>query len=73
MAKQRRDVLKGMLAGTSFATMGSPAIHAQGAAFKIGLLTVKTVPLAQGGIQMEQGISVFLREKNNMLAAAGSS
>lgn len=44
-----------------------PAI-AQNAPFKIGLLTVKTGPLAQGGIQMEQGIATFLKEKNNTLA-----
>ena len=55
------------LAGTAAATIGMPAI-AQGAPFKIGLLTVKTGPLAQGGIQMEQGISVFLKQKNNTLA-----
>jgi branched-chain amino acid transport system substrate-binding protein len=29
---------------------------------------VKTGPLAQGGIQMEQGISVFLKQKNSTLA-----
>jgi branched-chain amino acid transport system substrate-binding protein len=45
-----------------------PAVHAQGAPFKIGLLTVKTGPLAQGGIQMEQGIAAFLKEKGNVLA-----
>jgi branched-chain amino acid transport system substrate-binding protein len=53
------------------ATMASfrfaPAI-AQGAPFRIGLLTVKTGPLAQGGIQMEQGIAAFLKEKGNVLA-----
>jgi len=43
-------------------------VHAQGAPFKIGLLTVKTGPLAQGGIQMEQGIAAFLKEKGNTLA-----
>ena len=41
---------------------------AQGAPFKIGLLTVKTGPLAQGGYQMEQGITVFLKERNYTLA-----
>ncbi|HXX26377.1 MAG TPA: ABC transporter substrate-binding protein [Pseudolabrys sp.] len=45
----------------------TPAI-AQAAPFKLGLLTVKTGPLAQGGIQMEQGVQVFLKEKNNMMA-----
>jgi branched-chain amino acid transport system substrate-binding protein len=44
-----------------------PAI-AQAAPFKLGLLTVKTGPLAQGGIQMEQGVVTFLKERNNTLA-----
>ena len=69
MAIKRRTVLKGMLAtGVSAATLRMPAVHAQAAPFKIGLLTVKTGPLAQGGIQMEQGIATFLKEKSNTLA-----
>jgi branched-chain amino acid transport system substrate-binding protein len=69
MAIKRRTVLKGMLAtGASVANLKMPALHAQGAPFKIGLLTVKTGPLAQGGIQMEQGIAAFLKEKNSTLA-----
>ncbi len=35
---------------------------------RIGLLTVKTGPLAQGGIQMEQGLTAFLKDKNYTLA-----
>ena len=67
MKLQRRDVLKGLVGGASAAALGAPAV-AQVAPIGIGLLTVKTGPLAQGGIQMEQGITVYLREKNNMLA-----
>jgi branched-chain amino acid transport system substrate-binding protein len=69
MAIERRSVLKGMLAtgaGAAAWRFPAPAI-AQGAPFKIGLLTVKTGPLAQGGIQMEQGIAAFLKEKGNTL------
>jgi branched-chain amino acid transport system substrate-binding protein len=67
MTIRRRTVLKGMLGAT--AVLAAPAVlRAQGAPFKIGLLTVKTGPLAQGGIQMEQGILTFLKEKNNTLA-----
>ena len=67
MLIKRRTVLKGALA--SGAAVAMPAVlRAQGAPFKIGLLTVKTGPLAQGGIQMEQGIATFLKEKNNTLA-----
>jgi len=69
MAVERRIVLQGMLtAGASLATLKMPAVLAQGAPFKIGLLTVKTGPLAQGGIQMEQGIATLLKEKSNTLA-----
>jgi branched-chain amino acid transport system substrate-binding protein len=63
----RRAFLAGTAAGTAAAAVGMPAV-AQGAPFKVGLLTVKTGPLAQGGIQMEQGIATFLKEKNNTLA-----
>ena len=41
---------------------------AQAAPFKLGLLTVKTGPLAQGGIQMEQGVVTWLKENNNTIA-----
>lgn len=69
MPMKRRSVLKGMLAtGASVAALKAPAVHAQAAPFKLGLLTVKTGPLAQGGIQMEQGVQTYLKEKNNMMA-----
>ncbi len=45
----------------------APAI-AENKAARIGLLTVKTGPLAQGGIQMEQGLTAFFKEKNYVLA-----
>jgi branched-chain amino acid transport system substrate-binding protein len=68
MAIHRRHVLKGLAgAGVGLATLKAPYVHAQ-APFKVGLLTVKTGPLAQGGIQMEQGIATFLKEKNNTLS-----
>src|SRR5258708_29751069 len=61
----RRAFAAGAVATASFRF--APAI-AQAAPFRIGLLTVKTGPLAQGGIQMEQGIASFLKEKGNTLA-----
>src|SRR6478735_6887448 len=64
MSIRRRTVLQGML--TTTAAVAMPAVaRAQGAPFKIGLMTVKTGPLAQGGIQMEQGIATFLKQKNS--------
>ncbi len=68
MTVHRRKVLKGLAgAGVGIATLRAPYVHAQ-APFKLGLLTVKTGPLAQGGIQMEQGIAAFLKEKGSTLA-----
>ena len=64
MSIRRRTVLQGML--TTTAAVAMPAVaRAQGAPFKIGLMTVKPGPLAQGGIQLEQGIATFLKEKNS--------
>jgi branched-chain amino acid transport system substrate-binding protein len=67
MKTRRRTILQGMLA-TSAALAMPAVLRAQGAPFKIGLLTVKTGPLAQGGNQMEQGLAVFLKQQNNTLA-----
>jgi branched-chain amino acid transport system substrate-binding protein len=49
------------------ATLPAPAF-AQNKPVKIGLLTVKTGPLASGGIQMEQGTVCFLKDRNHTLA-----
>src|SRR5262245_66084870 len=68
MTVHRRKVLKGLAAtGVSVAALRAPYVQAQ-APFKLGLLTVKTGPLAQGGIQMEQGIVTLLKEKNYTFA-----
>ena len=65
----RRKFMAATATGAALATFKfpTPAI-AQAAPFKLGLLTVKTGPLAQGGIQMEQGIVTYLKEKNYTLA-----
>src|SRR3979409_184150 len=41
---------------------------ARGEPLRLGFLTVRTGPLAAGGAQMEQGILLFLKERNNMIA-----
>ena len=56
----RRQMLAGTAAAAAFPM---PAI-AQNAPMKIGLLTVKTGPLAAGGQHAEEGITTFLKEKN---------
>jgi branched-chain amino acid transport system substrate-binding protein len=65
----RRTFMATTAAGAALGTFKFPApAIAQGAPFKLGLLTVKTGPLAQGGIQMEQGVATYLKEKNNVFA-----
>ncbi len=65
----RRTLLAGTAAGAAaaFGRFPAPAI-AQAAPVKLGLLTVKTGPLAQGGIQMEQGVLTFLKETDYTMA-----
>ena len=63
MRIHRRTLLKG--AAVAALGVAAPAgLRAQATPFKLGLLTVKTGPLAQGGIQMEQGTLTFLKERN---------
>ena len=67
MALHRRTVLKGL--GASTATVSMPWIaRAQTGPMRVGFLTVKTGPLASGGLQMEQGLTLYLKERNNTLA-----
>ncbi|HEY1979360.1 MAG TPA: ABC transporter substrate-binding protein [Xanthobacteraceae bacterium] len=64
----RRALLAGTAAGAAAALTHFPApAIAQAEPFRLGLLTVKTGPLAQGGIQMEQGVLTYLKEANYML------
>ncbi|MFZ2065418.1 MAG: ABC transporter substrate-binding protein [Xanthobacteraceae bacterium] len=61
----RRGLLGSAAAGAAVALTRFPApAVAQGKPFKLGLLTVKTGPLAAGGILMEQGVLTYLKEKN---------
>ena len=62
----RRTLLSSAAAAATLGRFPAPAI-AQASPIKIGLLTVKVGPLAQGGIQMEQGVLTFLKETNNTI------
>jgi branched-chain amino acid transport system substrate-binding protein len=64
----RRKFLAGSAAAAGAAALPLRVSFAQSEPVRIGLLTVKTGPLASGGIQMEQGITTFLKEKNYKLA-----
>src|SRR5947208_2878791 len=59
---------RNFLIGTGAAVLLPAPAFAQQKPVKIGLLTVKTGPLAAGGIQMEQGTICFLKDRNYMLA-----
>ena len=64
----RRKFMAATAAGAALAAVKFPApAIAQNAPFKLGLLTVKTGPLAQGGIQMEQGINLFIKHRGGKL------
>lgn len=63
----RRNFLAGAAALSGTGAFPLPSI-AQAAPLKIGLLTVKTGPLAAGGLHAEEGITAFLKEKNFTLS-----
>ncbi|HEX7607394.1 MAG TPA: ABC transporter substrate-binding protein, partial [Usitatibacter sp.] len=65
-----RRMLRLRLASLALALLATPLAFAQASAepIRIGFLTVRTGPLAAGGKQMEEGINLFLKERNNMLA-----
>ena len=63
----RRKLLQTAGAGAAALTLPLPAI-AQNAPLKIGLLTVKTGPLAAGGVHAEEGITAFLKDKDYTVA-----
>jgi branched-chain amino acid transport system substrate-binding protein len=69
MRLNRRTVLKGALAASvATSALKIPAAVAQPGPIKLGFLTVKSGALASGGLQMEQGILTFLKQRNNMIA-----
>jgi branched-chain amino acid transport system substrate-binding protein len=62
----RRNTLQ-LGAGTLGLALTGHRAHAA-EPIRLGFLTVKTGPLASGGIQMEQGVTLYLKEKGGMLA-----
>lgn len=61
----RRGALSA-IGGLGVLALARPA-WAQGEPIRLGFLTVKSGPLASGGIQMEQGLALYLKEHGNML------
>ena len=69
MVVNRRSIVKGALAAAAATqALRIPIAPAQVAPMRVGFLTIKTGPLASGGLQMEQGLTVFFKQRNNMLA-----
>jgi branched-chain amino acid transport system substrate-binding protein len=71
MALRRRTVLEGLGASAlaTGMTLSMPWVaRAQTGPMRVGFLTVKTGPLASGGLQMEQGLTLYLKERNNTMA-----
>src|SRR2546430_3035899 len=62
---QRRKFIQAAGAAAGVSALGFPSIlRAQAEPIRLGLLTIKTGALASGGIDMERGLNIFLKEKN---------
>src|SRR5262249_4682461 len=67
MTFNRRRFIQATGAGVSASVLPSFAL-AQGAPIRLGLMTVKTGPLASGGIDMERALVQYLKEHNYTMA-----
>lgn len=67
----RRQLSIGAAGAAFSAALPMPAI-AENPPVRVGLLTVKTGPLAQGGFQMEQGTALFFKHSGNKLVGRPS-
>src|SRR6266852_4829003 len=67
MAFTRRRFIQA--AGLGASALGFPAIvRGQSGPIRVGLMTVKTGPLASGGIDMERALVQYLKERNTTMA-----
>ena len=67
--KITRRELMGVTAVTALTGFSGARAAAEAAGpIRVGLLTVKTGPLASGGIDMERALVMYLKERNNELA-----
>jgi branched-chain amino acid transport system substrate-binding protein len=69
MKQSRRRLIQagGASAGAAMLGLGS-ARAAQAEPLRVGLMTVKTGPLASGGIDMERALVMYLKERDYVLA-----
>jgi branched-chain amino acid transport system substrate-binding protein len=67
MTISRRELVYGAVASASAALAASRVAGQSGDPIRVGLLTVKTGPLASGGIDMERALAMYLKERNSTL------
>src|SRR5256886_13648016 len=67
MTFNRRRFIQAAGAGLSTSALPVP-VWAQSGAIRLGLMTVKTGPLASGGIDMERALVQYLKERNTTMA-----
>jgi branched-chain amino acid transport system substrate-binding protein len=67
MKFNRRRFIQASGAGAAALALPSVA-RSQSSAIRVGLVTVKTGPLASGGIDMERGLVQYLKERNYTMA-----
>ena len=68
MTVNRRKFIQAAGAGIGMAVVGLQSAQAQSGPIRLGLMTVKTGPLASGGLDMERALNMFLKERNFTLA-----
>lgn len=64
----RRDLMQATAVTVLAGFSGAKAAAEASGPIRVGLLTVKTGPLASGGIDMERALVMYLKERNNELA-----
>ncbi len=63
-----KKILSGAIAALALSTVVPFALAADADPIRLGFLTVRSGALAAGGKQMEDGLRLFLKERNNMVA-----
>jgi branched-chain amino acid transport system substrate-binding protein len=63
-----KKILSGAIAALALSTVVPLAQAADADPIRVGFLTVRSGALAAGGKQMEDGLRLFLKERNNMVA-----
>jgi branched-chain amino acid transport system substrate-binding protein len=68
MKMTRRDLMQATAATVLAGASGARAATEASGPIRLGLLTVKTGPLASGGIDMERALVMYLKERGNEFA-----